>query len=248
MNELIKVDTNEKGEVIVSGRELHKFLELGTDYKKWFDRMIEYGFTESVDFATVSQKCLIANGGYQEKIDHAIKLDMAKELAMIQRNEKGKQARQYFISVEKEFNSPEKIMARALRIADETIAKLTTSIKTKDEQLQLQKPKVLFAETVETSESSILVGELSKYLKQKGVDIGQNRLFGWLRDNGYLIKQKGENYNLPTQYSMDLGVMEVKKRTINNPDGSIRTTSTPKVTGKGQIYFVNKFLSEVACV
>src|SRR5690606_366422 len=95
-----------------------------------------------------------------------------------------------------------------------------------------------------TSESSVLVGELAKILKQNGINIGQNRLFSWLRENGFLIRQRGESFNLPTQRSMDMGLFEIKKRTINNPDGSIRTTRTPKVTGKGQIYFVNKFLEK----
>lgn len=131
----------------------------------------------------------------------------------------------------------------------DTIIKLATTLKEErqkriaaEKQLEEQKPQVLFANAVETSESSVLIGELAKILRQNGVDIGQNRLFEWLRNNGYLIKQKGENYNLPTQYSMDLGLFEIKKRTINNPDGSVRVTRTPKVTGKGQIYFVNKFL------
>ena len=135
----------------------------------------------------------------------------------------------------------------------DTIIKLATNLKEEQEkrkqaekQLEEQKPKVIFAEAVETSKSSVLVGELAKILNQNGVDIGQNRLFKWLRDNGYLIRQKGENFNLPTQYSMDLGLFEIKKRTINNPDGSIRTTRTPKVTGKGQIYFVKKFLSDAS--
>ena len=135
----------------------------------------------------------------------------------------------------------------------DTIIKLATNLKEEQEKRRLaekkieeQKPKVLFAEAVETSRSSVLVGELAKILKQNGVEIGQNRLFSWLRDNGFLIKRKGESYNLPTQKSMNLGLFEVKKRTINNPDGSIRTTSTPKVTGKGQIYFVKKFLSDAS--
>lgn len=117
------------------------------------------------------------------------------------------------------------------------------TMKRQNEQIALMKPKALFADAVESSESSVLIGELAKILRQNSIDIGQNRLFEWLRNNGYLIKQKGENYNLPTQYSMDLGLFEIKKRTINNPDGSVRVTRTPKVTGKGQIYFVNKFLS-----
>src|SRR5690606_22371022 len=118
------------------------------------------------------------------------------------------------------------------------------TIRKQNEEIAAMKPKALFADAVETSENSILIGELAKILRQNGIDIGQNRLFRWLRENGYLCKQRGENYNLPTQYSMDLGLFEIKKRTINNPDGSVRVTRTPKVTGKGQIYFINKFLAE----
>lgn len=115
-----------------------------------------------------------------------------------------------------------------------------------EQTIEKQKPKVLFADAVETSKSSVLIGELAKILKQNGVEIGQNRLFDWLRDNGFLIKQNGESRNLPTQRSMELELFEIKKRTINNPDGSIRTTRTPKVTGKGQIYFVKKFLGDAS--
>nr|DAX37133.1 MAG TPA: KilAC domain protein [Caudoviricetes sp.] len=241
MNELIKVNTDDKGDVIVSGRELHEFLESKEPYTQWFERMKEYGFVENVDFS-VFQNFVnddTAFGGLRKITEHAIKLDMAKEIAMIQRNDKGKQARQYFIAVEKEYNSPEKIMARALRIADETINNLKIKI-------QQDKPKVLFADSVESSNNSCLVGELAKILKQNNIDIGQNKLFEWLREKGYLIKQKGENFNLPTQYSMELGLMTVKKSIVNNPDGTIRTTRTPKITGKGQIYFVNKFLKNIA--
>lgn len=147
------------------------------------------------------------------------------------------------------YMTPEKI--EEVLLNPDTIIKLATDLKEERERrqkaeqtIQNQKPKVLFAEAVETSESSILVGELSKILRQNGIDIGQNRLFKWLRDNGFLIKKKGESFNLPTQRSMDMGLFEIKKRTISNPDGSVRTTTTPKVTGKGQVYFVNKFLSE----
>lgn len=107
------------------------------------------------------------------------------------------------------------------------------------------KPKALFADSVAMSNTTILVGELAKILKQNGCDIGQNRLFTWLRDNGYLIKS-GSSKNLPTQKSMELGLFEVKESTINNPDGSVKITKTPKVTGKGQQYFINKFLGEKA--
>lgn len=113
-------------------------------------------------------------------------------------------------------------------------------LKQKDVQIERMKPKALFADAVASSKNSILIGELSKIIKANGYDIGQRRLFSWMRDNGYLMKS-GEAYNQPTQKSMDLGLMEIKKSTINNPDGSIRTTTTTKITGKGQVYFVNKF-------
>lgn len=116
-------------------------------------------------------------------------------------------------------------------------------LKAKDVQISEMKPKALFADAVDASENSILVGQLAKLLRQNGIDIGQNRLFNWLRDHEYL-GVRGEQRNLPTQKSMDLEIMETKRRTVNNPDGSIRITTTPKITGKGQIYFVKKFLQE----
>ncbi|MGO0882420.1 phage antirepressor [Clostridioides difficile] len=140
--------------------------------------------------------------------------------------------------------SDDEIMARALQVAQKTIEKKSIEIEQKDKVIQLQQPKVLFADAVLGSENSILVGELAKILKQNGVDTGQNRLFDWLRDNGYLIKRKGEDYNIPTQKSMNLGIMEVKKRVINNPDGSTKVTRTVKITGKGQVYFINKLKSD----
>lgn len=107
-----------------------------------------------------------------------------------------------------------------------------------------QHPKVLFSDAVAASHSSVLVGELAKIIKQNGVDMGQNRLFAWMRDNGYLIRRNGTDYNMPTQRAMELGLFEVKISTITNPDGSIRETKTTKVTGKGQIYFVNKLCGD----
>ena len=155
MKELLEVKVTENLEPVVSGRMLHEFLEIATPYKKWFDRMLKYGFIENVDFATVGQKCPIANNGYQEITDHAIKLDMAKELSMIQRSEKGRQARKYFIQIEKDWNSPEKVMARALKIANNTINKLSsdnerlTEINTVQEQkIAEMKPKARYYDTV----------------------------------------------------------------------------------------------------
>ncbi|WP_289649687.1 phage antirepressor KilAC domain-containing protein [Macrococcus bovicus] len=239
-NQLVPVKENDQGEIVVSGRMLHKALEIKTQYKDWFPRMIEYGFTKGEDFNPLKIE-QVRLEGYRmvtrEIIDHVIKLDMAKEISMIQRTEPGKKARQYFLQVEKAWNSPEMIMKRALQLADKKIIRL-------EEKIEADKPKVLFADAVDASTTSILIGELAKLLKQNGIDIGQQRLFEWMRANGYLIRKRGENYNQPTQKSMDLKVMELKKRTITNADGSIRTTATTKITGKGQQYFINKFLAK----
>ena len=131
MEEIIKVEVNENQEPIVSGRNLHEVLEIKTPYTQWFERMVEYGFGENVDFALVSQKCETNNpkNPYTEITDHAIKLDMAKEICMLQRSEKGRMTRKYFIEVEKELNSPEKIMARALKIAENKLNEAANKIK-----------------------------------------------------------------------------------------------------------------------
>lgn len=235
MNELINVTLNDSHEPVVSGRQLHEALEVKTPYDKWFPRMTEYGFTENEDFSTF----LSQSTGGRRATDHVIKLDMAKEIAMIQRTEQGKQVRQYFIQVEKDFNSPEKIMARALLMADRKVNKL-------EAQIEADKPKVLFADAVSASHTSILVGDLAKLISQNGYKIGGNRLFVWLRENGYLIKRKGSDWNMPTQRSMEMKLFEIKESTITHPDGHISVSKTVKVTGKGQQYFINKFLNEEA--
>lgn len=133
-----------------------------------------------------------------------------------------------------------------LHYADEQTKQLFSAtlhtIRDLNKKIEHDKPKVLFADAVESSHTSILVGELAKLIKQNGVDIGQKRLFDWLRTNGYLIKS-GSSKNMPTQKAMDMGLFEIKERTINDPNGLVRITRTTKVTGKGQTYFINKFLT-----
>lgn len=236
MNNLINITLNGNQEPIVSGRQLHEALGVKTKYADWFNRMIEYGFTENQDFLLLKNEQQTGRGGHN-KVDHIIKLDMAKEIAMIQRTDKGKAVRQYFIQVEKDFNSPEKIIARALLMADKKVHKLET-------QIEADRPKVLFADAVSASHTSILVGELAKLISQNGYKIGANRLFAWMRENGYLIKRKGSDWNMPTQRSMDLKLFEIKETNVQHADGHISVNKTPKVTGKGQQYFINKFLSE----
>lgn len=132
----------------------------------------------------------------------------------------------------------------------DTLIQLAQNLKAEQEKrkalevkMEEQKPKVLFAESVEAAKTSILIGELAKLLKQNGINIGQNRLFEWLRNNGYLIKRQGSDYNMPTQRAMEMGLFEIKETTITHSDGHIHVSKTPKVTGKGQVYFVNLFVS-----
>lgn len=133
---------------------------------------------------------------------------------------------------------------------DTTIRLLTTLKEERQERVRLEaeakanRPKVLFADAVATAHTSILIGELAKLLKQNGVDMGQNRLFDWMRKNGYLIARKGTDYNMPTQKSMELGLMEIKETSISHADGHVSISKTPKITGKGQQYFIGKFLKQ----
>ena len=239
MNELIKITYN-NDRPAVSARDLHDFLEVKTAYKDWFPRMCEYGFTEGEDFNPLKIE-RVQNEGERmvtRTVDDAVlTIDMAKELCMIQRNEKGKQARQYFLQIEKDWNSPEKVMARALQIAGDKLKRL-------ENKVEADAPKVLFADAVSASKTSILVGELAKLLKQNGVDVGQHRLFRWMRENGYLIRRNGTDFNMPTQKSMDLGLFTVKETAITHSDGTVTVSKTTKVTGKGQQYFIQKFLGE----
>ena len=142
-------------------------------------------------------------------------------------------------------DTPESIMARAVLIAQDTIKRLEGRNSELEGVVSEMKPKALFADSVASSTSSILVGQLAALIRQNGVDIGQNRLFEWMRGRGYLVSS-GSRRNSPTQKSLDMGLFEVKERAINNPDGSVRLTLTTKVTGKGQIYFVNKFVGGFA--
>ena len=231
MNEIIKVNYNNDRPTVLA-RDLHDFLEVKTAFKDWFPRMCEYGFSEGTDFCSF----LSESTGGRPAQDAQLTIEMAKEICMLQRNERGKQARQYFIQLEKDWNSPEKVMARALQIADKRIKRLET-------QIEADRPKVLFAGAVETSKSSILIGELAKIIKQNGIKIGPIRLFDWMRQNGYLIRRNGSDYNMPTQRAMEMGLFEIKETSIVHADGHTSISKTPKVTGKGQVYFVDLFLS-----
>lgn len=240
MEEIIKINQNEQGEAQVSARELYQALEIKKSYRfsQWFETNAKH-LIENEDFTSVDTTTVVNNGAIKTIQDYLLTVDAAKQISLMSGTEKGKQVRMYFIEVEKRYkqlaSDPSYQMALGLKASQQLLEH-------KDKIIAEMKPKALFADAVDTSENSILVGQLAKMLRQNGVNIGQNRLFSWLREHEYL-GVRGEQRNLPTQKSVDLEVMETKTRTVNNPDGSVRTTNTPKITGKGQIYFVNKFLN-----
>ena len=209
--------------------------------------MAEYGFETGKDFNMLKNERVQMEGNREvrrEIVDYQISVDMAKQICMIQRSEKGKRYREYFLDLEKAWNTPEQVMARALKIADQQIEDLKHNNRLLEQKIEADKPKTIFADAVSTSHTSILVGDLAKLICQNGYQIGQKRLFEWLRENGYLVKG-GSSKNMPMQRYVELGLFEVKESNVQNPDGSVRITRTTKVTGKGQIYFVNKFVGNV---
>lgn len=237
MNETIQINYESENPT-VSARDLHEGLEIRTPYTMWFERMTEYGFEEGKDFFT---KMLESTGG-RPSTEHELSVDMAKQICMIQRTEKGRTYRQYFLDLEKAWNTPEQVFARALKMANQKIDELKADKSILIEDVQRMRPKEIFADAVSASRTSILVGDLAKLLRQNGINTGAQRLFEWLRNNGYLIKRKGADWNMPTQYSMEMGLFEIKESSHVDGNGCNITTRTPKVTGKGQQYFINKFL------
>jgi anti-repressor protein len=226
MNELIKVIINERQQPTVSGRELHQFLGVETQYKDWFPRMAEYGFTEGTDFCSN----LSESTGGRPATDHALTLDMAKELCMIQRTERGKQARQYFIQVEKDFNSPEKIMARALLIADEQIKSLNS-------QLAIAAPKADFYDAVTASDDWISMDKVAKVLN---LGYGRNTMFAKLRGLGIL---DGDNY--PYQRYVDRGHFRlIEQQGWKDRDGNWHPTFKTLVSVCTGIDFIRRTLTK----
>ncbi len=220
MNELIKVEVK-NGEQLVSGRELHKFLGIGTEYMKWFSRMTNYGFIENVDFIVIvkNDEDDTAFGGIRKSTDHLIKLNMAKEISMLQRNEKGKEARTYFIKCEEAWNSPEMILARANQIQSRMIEDYAKKIEVLENKIQEDKPKVEFYNDVTDSKHTCDMQTVAKTLNFKGV--GRNTLFEILRSENILQAD-----NKPYQKFVDAGWFRL-----------IETKYNDEMSGELRIYF-----------
>lgn len=240
MNELLKINY-EAEQPTVSARDLHEALEIRERFSLWFSRYVDV-FEKGTDYQSVGKPTVVNNGAKRVLDDFLLSTDMAKHISMMTKTEKGKIMRQYFIDLEKAWNTPEQVMARALKLADRTIDTLKEDNKKLIDENERMRPKEIFADAVKASTSSILIGDLAKLLRQNGVDIGQKRLFEYLRNHGYLIKRKGSDWNMPTQKSMNMGLFEIKESTHIDGNGCNIVTRTPKATGKAQIYFVNKFV------
>ena len=198
-------------------------------------RLIESGFEEGKDFRTFLNE---STGGRPSK-DYEISMDMAKQICMIQRTPEGKKVRQYLIDLENKWNQPEIVMARALKMAAGQIDELKLENKELHDKIESDKPKTIFADAVTASDSAVLVRDLAKMIRQNGYEIGEKRLYNWMRENGYICK----GTTMPTQKAMELGLFEIEIRTIERGVGLPLERKTTKVTGKGQIYFANKFLA-----
>lgn len=254
---MINIKEN-NGQQLISARELHKKLNVTTRFSKWVEQNFE-DFIQNEDFTSVTAVTLVNNGATRPIQDYDITIDMAKELCMMTHSQLGKTYRKYFIEVERRWNDPQEVIKRGYAYLQNQNLKLTIENKNLSEQNSLlaadnekMKPKAIFADAVSVSETPILIGELAKILKQNGIStltidgkayaMGPNNLFKWLRANGYLISRKGTDYNTPTQRAMKMELFKIKEGTHVSGDGSVKITKTTKVTGKGQIYFVNKFI------
>lgn len=235
MESLIKIEER-NGEQLVSGRDLHEFLEGSERFSKWWERMISYGFEENKDY-TPYQKVHPQNK--QEYTDYLMKISMAKELSMLQRNERGKQAREYFIKCEEAWNSEDMVLARALQIQNKKILGYKEHIEVLENKIKEDAPRVSFAETIEKASDCILVREFSKIIANEGIHLGEKSLYKWFREKGFIFKNSTE----PMQSAVQRGLFKVSERVIKAVTGDI-VRSTTKITGKGQIYFLGLLKKE----
>ena len=229
MNEILKINLNENQEPIISGRELHQVLEVKSRYNDWLKRMLEYGFTENIDYVTLTQKKVTAQGNENTYIDHAIKLDMAKEIAMIQRNEKGKQVRQYFIEVEKEYNSPEKIMARALIFANKQVETLTLVNKQQEQIINELQPKATYYDLILQCKDLLSITQIAKDYGMSGTQLNKK-----LNELGIQYKHR-ETWLLYAKYA-DKGYTSSTTHDYPDSKGVIHSRLHTYWTQKGRLF------------
>lgn len=225
MNELITTAQNEQGEIIIGGRELHEFLESNERYSKWFERMVRYGFIENFDFTSVQKSTLVNNGAKREITDHYLKLDMAKEIAMIQRTEKGKQARQYFLELERRWNSPEMVMKRAMDYLNNRLENMKTENLVLTQQVSELKPKATYYDLVLQNKSLLSVSKIAKDYGMSATTFNKK-----LNELGIQYKQGGV-WLLYAKYQ-DKGYTQTTTHVIDTEKSNVHT----KWTQKGRLF------------
>lgn len=252
----------ENDRVTVDGRLLHQMLGVSSKYNDWIKRMIDYGFKENEDFVALTQKKVTAQGNETTYITHQLTLDMAKQIAMLTRNEKGMAIRKYFIEVEKMWNDPTMVMNRALQMSNRQLVQLQNKcnelqveLLDKKQIIEEQAPKVKFHDDMEISETSVLVRSLANIYKEKDVKfiivdgakckLGEKKLREWFKEKGYMNKSVyASEKNRPTQRAVELGVMEEKISTRTNGEDTY-TNYTTYITSKGIKYFMDRIVKEV---
>lgn len=253
--ELIPVHTNPDGGKAVMGRDLHEFLEVRRDYTNWFKQMVGYGFSEGQDYSLIEEETAghpVSPNLARPRHNHIITLDMAKEISMIQRTERGKQARQYFIECERRMKqlqpelTPEQLMAKALLQAEQTMLEQTQAIEALNTRVEDMEPSYNLGEALLSTEDNIYVGDMAKMLKSRGLFYGgRTKLFAWLKDNDYIMKTGSSGY-AALQRWLDNGVLDVEEHVYEPFFGEPKLRYTIKVTPKGQEHFINKFKKELA--
>ena len=216
---------NDKNVTLVDARMLHNFLGIGKVFGAWIIQMIDYGFEENTDYFEYFPKKEKTSKGGRPRKDYALTIDTAKEICMIQRNDKGRQARKYFV---------EAARAWADAIESKQIA---------EAQVKEMKPKAEFHDAIVASEGSISIGDFAKILRKNGIKIGRNRLFSWFRSNGYMMYSN--KTNIPTQRSVESGYFDVTEYPFELNSGKKVVTTTSKITGKGQKYFISTFKKRI---
>ena len=247
MNELIKIEKqiiNNDEVNSVNARDLWVALESKQDFSTWIKARLEQAYAvENEDYGVFHKTVENLKGG-RPQVEYALSLDLAKNIAMLERNEKGNQIRKYFIACEKQLREQQTPqLPQTYLEALESLVESEKRNQALQAKIQADKPKVAFADIVSGSDDSITIGQLAKLLKQAGVDTGRQRLFNYLRDNGYLIRGKTRDFNMPTQKYMDMGLFEIKETSIALKDKNILSLS-PRVTGKGQKYFIDLFTNK----
>ncbi len=244
-NEIINIQTNEQGERRVSARELYKALGIKERFSLWFSRY-EDMFVESEDYTSVGLPTEVQNnGGVQVRVldDYSLSVDMAKHISMMTKTERGNQIRDYFIQVENEhrtlLSNPEYQMAMGLKSAQ-------VLLEQKNKEIEVMKPKALMADAITASEEAISIGALARILSTSGYKTGQQRLFQQMRNEGYLITRRGRHFNHPKQQYLNQGLFDLDEKPYFKPNGETGVSLTTLVTGKGQQYFINKYIEEGA--